>query len=128
MRSSSAMTDIPSPYDLSYGRQMREKIAAQKEFDHKKASEHITRVLGFVANQHKEAIIHDIYTLLGKDRLRELDGYILALSRCMEHDLAWHCLSEAYQRVQKPTPDKYYKVFGKERKEDQSPPPSMSVE
>ena len=112
----------------SYGRQMREQISATQDFDHKKVSEHVANSLGFIATQHKDAIIHDINQLVQKDRLRELDGYILALSRCMEHDLAWHCLSEVYQLCLRPIPDKYYLIFNKKRKEDQSPPPAMSVE
>jgi len=117
------MTNDPQ----SYGRQIREQTASQ-EFNHKKVSEHLTRVLGFVANQHKDAIIHDINKLIGQGLSKELNGFVLALSHCMEHDLAWHCLSEAYRFYLKPIPDKYYRIFNKERSEDQSPPPTMRVE
>lgn len=126
------MSDTPNLHNASlgpsYGRQMREQIAGSQDFDHKKVSEHLTQVLGFVATQHKDAIIADLFELVSKDYQEGLDGYVLALSRCMEYDLAWHCISEAFQHNKKTIPDKYYRLFNKNRKEDESPPPTMSVE
>lgn len=96
--------------------------------DHEKTAEHVAQVLGFVASQHKEAIIHDIYVLTNRKASEQLDGYILAVARCMSHDLAWHCITTAFQRANKPIPDKYYTRFGQNRNEDPIPESRMKVD
>lgn len=124
------MSDKPSPYDLSYGRQMREQMSGQtpSQPDYKKTAEHVAQVLGFVANQHKEAIIHDMYTMIKREADNQLDGYVLSLVRCMEHELAWYCISTAFKQANRPIPDKYYARFNRKRTEDEIPEPKMRVE
>lgn len=123
------MSDTPNPSGLSYGRKMREQTSQESgsKFDHKKTAEHVAQVLGFVANQHKEAIIHDMTTMIARDAKPSMDGYVLALVRCMEHELAWHCISAAYQKNNKAIPDKYYQKFNRKRSDDESPPSKQLV-
>jgi hypothetical protein len=105
-----------------YGRQILEQSQSVNQLDAKKAGERVAQVLGFVANQHKEAIIHDMYLMLTKQTNTVLDGYILALARCMEHDLAWHCISESFRLTNRPIPDKYYTRFNRQRDDDVATP------
>lgn len=122
-----------SEYRKSYGRQAleqaennRQQIDPEKQAQ--KAGEQFAQFLGFVASQHKDAIIHDIYTMLSRNTIEQLDGYILALARCMSHDLAWHCINEAFQKANTPIPEKYYTRFNKKRQDDNPIESNMKVE
>ncbi len=113
-----------------YGHQLRKQVANSQKPDPQKVSEQITQMLGFVANQYTDIIIHDLFLLIdkGQSRREELDGYVKALCRCMAHDLAWHCISDAFHNSNQTIPDQYYSLFNRERKDDKNPPPSMRVE
>jgi hypothetical protein len=56
-----------------------------------------------------------MFSMLQKSMHEQLDGYVLALSRCMEHDLAWHCISQAFEQHKQPIADKYYTRFNRTR-------------
>lgn len=72
----------------------------------------VASMLGLMGSIAVETIMSDIGQMLDKKMYHELDGYILALSRIMRHDMAWQCIVHVFADKNEPVPAKYYPQFG----------------
>lgn len=71
----------------------------------------ITQMLGFVGQMAVNGIQSDIELMIEKNKWRELDGYIFALSKIMKHDLAWACIEKSFANKKISVPPKYKPYF-----------------
>ena len=72
-------------------------------------------MLGITSAGMSEAIISDIVGMIDKGYRRNLEGYILCLSRIVKHDMAWDCITVAFAKQKESVPAKYYQLFNKTR-------------
>lgn len=87
-----------------FGRQLETEI---------KESESINALLNFIGNEAQKMITEDICDMIEKNMYRQLDGYVLSLSRIMKHETAWNCIIKAFANKNEPIPPCYYQQFGK---------------
>ncbi len=81
-------------------------------------SDGAAEMLGFVSRMANETLLADLRQMICKNQMRELDGYIFALSRITKHELAWDCISKAFADEKSTIPSKFYPLFGKQRGEE----------
>lgn len=79
----------------------------------------IKKSLGIIAFEMVDTIRSDIENVL-KNETNEnkeltrymMNGYVLALSRILEKDVAWQCICSSYKKMNVEIPEEYYNVFG----------------
>jgi hypothetical protein len=104
----------------SVSKQLRERFRNQGQNPQSpEASEAAAEMLGFVSRMAVEAILADISKMLASAKMRELDGYIFALSRIMKHDLAWDCIKKSFEEKKMTIPAKYFEQFGQKPEQQQ---------
>lgn len=67
-----------------------------------------------------ETIIADISELLSRNEWKSLNGYVLALSRIISHEVAWKCITESFRQSKESVPKKFYEVFSRDYNEGMS--------
>lgn len=72
----------------------------------------VSQMLGFIASSALEGIVSDINNMLNNELFTELDGYVLALSRIVKHEIAWVCIKQAFEQSHQHLPKRYYSLFG----------------
>lgn len=93
----------------SFSKQLREDLdQEQKKIP---SQESIAQMLGFLGSTVTEIIQSDIGKMIDRGMRKEIDGYILSLSRIMRHDLAWKCILSAFSVKNESVPTKYYTQF-----------------
>lgn len=80
----------------------------------KEKKDTVASMLGLMGSIAVETIMSDIGRMLDKKLFTELDGYVLALSRIMRHDMAWQCIIHVFADKNEPVPAKYYSQFGQQ--------------
>ncbi len=86
----------------------------------------VANLIGLMGTMAVDTIVADIGHMIDKGLRKEIDGYVLALSRIMRHDFAWKCVVTAFAKKHEPTPSKYAPYFGDQ---SQTPPDKpMTVE
>ena len=75
-------------------------------------SKSVATMLGLMGSMATEMIISDLGTMIDKKMQAQLDGYVLALSRIMRHDIAWQCVVKAFSDKKMSIPEKYGPQFG----------------
>jgi hypothetical protein len=93
------------------GREIEEQIQENPKEDVNPAS-----AIGLVLSNYHSTILNDLRTMLKKQQTNSLEGYILCLSRVLNHKLAWHLIDQAYRTVNAPIPRRYYALFGQVEK------------
>lgn len=73
----------------------------------------IANMLGLMGANAVESIMSDITKMLDRNMRDTLDGYVLALSRIIRHDLAWKCIVHSFADANIPIPQGYYRQFDK---------------
>jgi len=94
----------------SFSKQFREGIA-QEQAKESQSNSSISQVLGIIGSTMTEVIESDIGKMIERDLRQEIDGYVLALSRIMRHDLGWKCILNAFASKQETVPAKYKSYF-----------------
>lgn len=116
---------------MSTPRELRERF--QKEPDDKSSGSpsgiqvNVSEILGITAQDMKDTIIADIEAMIEKNYRPALEGYILCLSRIINHSTAWECIVEAFHSKNENVPGKYYNQFGK-KPGDAPPKKGVSVQ
>lgn len=95
---------------MSTSKELREQISRPTK--NKIDSSAISDMLGFVGTMAVDFIKNDIKLLIQKDMRKELDGYVLALSRIVKHNIALDCVKIAYESCIEPVPKKYLRLLG----------------
>jgi len=96
----------------SFGKQLREDLAQEsKPSPEKVDTATISQALGILGSAMTEIIASDIGQMIERDMRKEIDGYVLALSRIMRHDLGWKCIQNAFASKQETVPAKYKSQF-----------------
>jgi len=94
-------------------KQLREDISSEqpKPVPEKVDTATISQALGILGSTMTEIITSDIGQMIERDMRKEIDGYVLALSRIMRHDLGWKCVQNAFASKQETVPSKYKPQF-----------------
>ena len=86
----------------------------------------LKEMVGIVKEEMNRTIREDMVTILSRKTAKNeknveaaMDGYVLAISRLMETNLAWMCLLEAYHKCKQEVPHKYFKIFNVQPGESQ---------
>ncbi|RMD67065.1 hypothetical protein D6833_00700 [Candidatus Parcubacteria bacterium] len=95
-------------------------LRTQATHDTREQADIVSEMLGFVGRLGAESVVSDIRSMLRKGYTKELDGYVLAISRIMKHELALACIRRAFNDVGLRVPDRYVKQF--KATEQQAPP------
>jgi len=94
----------------SFSKQLREDLDQEEKQD-QPSQESISQMLGFLGSTVTEIIQSDIGRMIDKNMRKEIDGYVLSLSRIMRHDLAWQCILNAFAAKNESVPTKYHNQF-----------------
>lgn len=98
---------------MSISKDLREQLSTEsKSKITPDKKQKVTEMLGFMSVIAYEGVKEDIKALLKEDYRKELEGYILALSRIMKHKDAWDCIQSAFKESNDHIPKKYYRLFG----------------
>lgn len=92
----------------------------------KEQSSVICGLIGMVAEDMGEIIISDIEGMIDKEYRAALEGYVLCLSRILDHNVAWKHICNAFKNKNEKVPGKYFAQFGK-KEEEPTPPKRLSV-
>jgi hypothetical protein len=103
---------------MSIPRELRERFKPEARVD-------VSELLGLTAQDMRELIIDDIAQMIEKGYRVALEGYVLCLSRIINHETAWEYIVEAFRSKNEKVPNKYYAQFG--RKPDDLPPPQKGM-
>lgn len=76
-----------------------------------------SELLGLTFNDMEEVVIADISGMISKSYRKALDGYVLCLSRIIQHEKAWLCILKAFHLNHETVPKKYYAQFGQTTEE-----------
>ena len=99
---------------MSFGKELRQQLEQQtKPANEQRAAREIAEVLGIVARGAADAVIDDMVAMIAHAYWKQLDGYVLALSKIMAHDLAWECVLKAFERQKATPPPKYQSLLAK---------------
>lgn len=74
----------------------------------------VAQALSIAAHDIEEIVISDIEAMIDKGYRPALEGYVLCLSRILDHDKTWNYITAAFQQKSEKIPSKYYKQFGKD--------------
>lgn len=96
---------------MSISKNLGQQLASDNKNDPQQKQK-ITEMLGFMSVLAYEGIKEDIRSFLKEGYQKELDGYVLALSRMMKHKDAWDCIYNAFKETSNHLPNRYYKLFG----------------
>lgn len=84
----------------------------------KEISQQLKEMVGIIGFEMIHTITTDVATFLKRrtdqnaDKVEAaLDGYMLALSRIIEKNVAWKCVEEAFSSQNVDVPTKYYDLF-----------------
>jgi hypothetical protein len=102
---------MPDPKE-STSKELRERFASEKKTESNPNA--MAQLLGITAMNMVDTITSDISTMIEKEYRAALEGYVLCLSRIMNHDTAWQCITDAFLQKGEKLPKKYYKQFGKD--------------
>lgn len=94
---------------MSFNKQLRDQFQ-EKTLPTVQAAE-VSSMLGFIGSMAIDSIINDVKIMIEKDRRPEIDGYVLALSRIVKHDLALNAIQSAYKDKGEQIPKKYLDLF-----------------
>ena len=107
-----------------FGRELQHSLKSEQAVDKdpngfskptsKEKKDAVASMLGLMGSIAVETIMSDISRMLDKKLFTELDGYVLALSRIMRHDMAWQCIIHVFTDKNEPIPTKYYSEFGQQ--------------
>ena len=86
----------------------------QKPDNVQKQTSALSELLGITAMNMVNTITDDIANMIQTGYTKEIEGYILCLSRIMKHDTAWECIQDGFKRTNEKIPQKYYALFGKD--------------
>lgn len=106
---------------MSFGRDMQKQSQ-----DASKDASKVAAILGFIGSSAAEMVTKDIEKLLDRNMLKELDGYVLAISKIMKHEIGWQCIVEAFAQKGKSIPQDYFKQFNMEQKDIVRQRPTVS--
>lgn len=126
---------------MSFGRNLQASIQQQKteranvekdetgfpKPDRKEQKDSIATMLGLMGSIAIESIMADLKRMIEKSMHKEIDGYVLALSRIMRHDLAWQCIVQSFSESNEPIPSQYYSEFGANKLNLPTKRPKMTV-
>lgn len=101
---------------MSFGKELREQIHQQTKKPDARAAQEIAEVLGIVARAAIDGIIDDMRVMIKHSYWKQLDGYVLALSKVLAHDLAWDCTCKAFEQEKATPPPKYQTLLGRFQK------------
>lgn len=109
---------------MPLGRDLQQQIMSERadvkkdehgfpEPSNEEQKETVANMLGLMGSNAVESIMSDIEKMIDRNLRSELDGYVLALSRIMRHDLAWQCIVNIFGDKNLPIPHYYFGQFGK---------------
>ena len=103
-----------------------EKQESKESKESKEFASKIKELVGVVSFEIGTLVTDDLCSILerkGEDNVAvvdaAMDGYILALSRIVETQVAWRCICDSFRNQDKEIPDRYYKVFNMPTKGDE---------
>lgn len=100
---------------MSNPRELRERFQPRSTQEKNTSSEvgtQISDILGVAANDMHEIIVGDITGMIDKGYRSALEGYVLCLSRIIDHKKVWKSIVEAFHQKNEKVPSKYYSQFG----------------
>jgi len=96
---------------MSTPRELRERFKKEK-YTIPESGTQISEILGITAEDMHEIIVADIIGMIEKGYRTALEGYVLCLSRIIDHKKAWKSIVEAFHQKNEKVPSKYYSQFG----------------
>lgn len=93
----------------SFSKQLREQVSTK----HKETipANEVSQMLGFIGSMAVDVVFNDLKQMIEKNKRAEIDGYVLALSRIMKHEIALECVEHAFREKGEPLPKKYNSLF-----------------
>lgn len=115
----------------SFSKNLREQFQNTSAPDKDKTKEtiaanEVSQMLGFIGSMAVDVVFSDLKQMIEKNKRTEIDGYVLALSRIMKHDIAFECIEHAFREKGEPMPKKYRSLFVVQK--SQSKPKGITVE
>jgi len=96
---------------LKIGRELQ-KTAQETNQKSSVKSEDVVAMIGLMGAFAMETVVTDLSRMIDKNLRKEVDGYVLALSRIMRRDFAWECIKNVFKSKNEPIPAEYYGHFG----------------
>ncbi|MHA2279520.1 MAG: hypothetical protein ACXAC5_01325 [Promethearchaeota archaeon] len=104
---------------MSTSRELRERFKQESAI---KVRAEVSELLGLTAQDMRDLITNDITQMIEKGYRVALEGYVLCLSRIINHKTAWECIVEAFRAKNEKVPNKYYPQFGYKPDDNILPP------
>lgn len=97
---------------MSISKELRERFARSEEKDTPDLSPLITEALGIANEDLEEVVVGDIVAMINKGYRKALEGYILCLSRILDHTKCWKYINRAFNDRNEKVPERYHRQFG----------------
>lgn len=114
---------MPEPNEQQ---ELRERFSTEMEEDKlQELQSAVSAMLGVTASGMDDTIIKDIEMMIENGQRLSLEGYVLCLSKIVQHNKAWNLINKAFQAKNESIPAKYNTLFNKKSTPVE---PSMKVD
>lgn len=97
---------------MSTSRELRERFQKPAQNKDTIPETQVSEILGIAATDMHEIIVADIAAMIDKGYRSALEGYVLCLSRIIDHKKSWKSIVEGFHQKNEKVPSKYYSQFG----------------
>lgn len=98
---------------VSISKELRKRFAQpEKSISEEVVAPIVAEALAIAKGDLEDVVVADIKAMIQKGYRSPLEGYILCLSRIIDHKKGWEYLSRAFQECNEKVPERYHKQFG----------------